>query len=78
MSLTRKAGEVEMICPCKGCDKAGCGDYHDRCEEYQAWSAERNEIHRQLRMENIHRQLSRSQEVKHWHNLKEGRTVSKR
>ena len=26
-----------MICPCKGCEKAGCGAYHDKCEDYKEW-----------------------------------------
>lgn len=24
-----------MLCPCKECEKKGCGTYHDQCEEYQ-------------------------------------------
>ena len=67
-----------MKCPCRGCENAGCGAYHDSCEEYQKWAAERDEINRQNRMANIHAELSRSQEVKHWKNLKAGRTVSRR
>ena len=27
-------------CPCKGCERAGCGSYHDECERYQEWSKE--------------------------------------
>lgn len=23
-----------MKSPCKGCPKKGCGNYHDKCEEY--------------------------------------------
>lgn len=30
-----------MICPCKGCDKAGCGAYHDECERYKEWDKSR-------------------------------------
>ena len=26
-----------MNCPCKDCDKKGCGSYHDQCEPYQQW-----------------------------------------
>lgn len=24
-----------MICPCKDCEKKGCGVYHSQCKEYQ-------------------------------------------
>lgn len=24
-------------CPCKDCEKKGCGVYHDKCEKYQAF-----------------------------------------
>lgn len=67
-----------MTCPCKGCEKAGCGSLHDSCEAYQAWSAERQELNRLRNMANEHGQLSRQQMHKHWHNLKLGRTVSRR
>lgn len=23
-----------MICPCKDCEKKGCGNYHSQCEAY--------------------------------------------
>lgn len=23
-----------MICPCKTCEKKGCGEYHSKCAEY--------------------------------------------
>ena len=23
-----------MNCPCKNCEKKGCGSYHDNCKEY--------------------------------------------
>lgn len=28
-------------CPCKDCPKKGCGAYHDICEKYQAFRAEK-------------------------------------
>ena len=28
-----------MICPCKDCEKKGCGEYHDICLNYQKWVA---------------------------------------
>lgn len=24
-----------MNAPCKGCERLGCGSYHDQCEKYQ-------------------------------------------
>lgn len=38
-----------MICPCKGCPHAGCGDLHDSCEPYQQWKAERERTNKWLR-----------------------------
>ena len=29
-----------MKCPCKGCERAGCGEYHEHCEQYQEWKKE--------------------------------------
>lgn len=26
--------------PCKGCEKQGCGAYHDKCEKYQEFLQE--------------------------------------
>lgn len=28
-------------CPCKDCEKKGCGAYHEECEAYQAFRAEK-------------------------------------
>lgn len=28
-------------CPCKDCEKKGCGAYHELCEKYQAFRAEK-------------------------------------
>lgn len=33
-----------MTCPCKGCEKAGCGAYHDTCPKYQEWVKEREKV----------------------------------
>ena len=41
-----------MICPCKDCEKKGCGVYHDKCEEYQKYVAWRREINDKIRLEN--------------------------
>ena len=34
-----------MVCPCKDCEKKGCGDYHSQCQEYleyKKWKGETN------------------------------------
>lgn len=38
-----------MKCPCKGCERAGCGAYHEECEPYKAWKAEREDVNKWLR-----------------------------
>ena len=25
------------VCPCNGCEKSGCGAYHDKCERFREW-----------------------------------------
>lgn len=38
-----------MICPCKDCEKKGCGVYHSKCEKYLEfvkWRQSVNEIER--------------------------------
>lgn len=32
-------------CPCKDCEKKGCGAYHELCEKYQAFRAERLKVY---------------------------------
>jgi hypothetical protein len=42
-----------MICPCKDCDKKGCGDYHSQCKpylEYSKWKKDMNERERKLKL----------------------------
>ena len=67
-----------MTCPCKECNRKGCGNEHDSCEPYKAWAAERAEANSRRRMDTDNRQISREQMRKHWQNLKNGRTVSRR
>lgn len=64
--------EGTMICPCKGCDKAGCGTFHDQCEPYIQWRSERDRINRLRAEEADNRSLSRDQEMKYRKNLKRG------
>lgn len=45
-----------MICPCKDCPQKGCGSYHDKCESYQLWLADKHEkdqIKRKQQMEDL-------------------------
>ena len=42
-----------MICPCKDCEKKGCGDYHSQCQEYleyKKWKEQVNEKERKAKM----------------------------
>ena len=38
-----------MICPCKGCERAGCGEHHSQCQPYQDWKAEQEDKRKWLR-----------------------------
>lgn len=60
-----------MGCPCKECEKVGCGSFHDECDKYVAWRAEREEISKK-RLES-HAHISRSRELKYRRKLKEGK-----
>jgi hypothetical protein len=58
-----------MICPCKGCTERTilC---HGRCDGYQQWKKEREEINRIRSMETENRQLSREHEIRYRKNVK--------
>ena len=32
-----------MICPCKGCERSGCGEYHTHCQKYKDWKKENDD-----------------------------------
>jgi hypothetical protein len=40
-----------VICPCKDCNKKGCGDYHSQCKEYQAFAEWRKYVNETQRKE---------------------------
>lgn len=40
-----------MNAPCFGCEHNGCGDYHDRCPEYQKYKQEQAKIAKKKREE---------------------------
>lgn len=42
-----------MICPCKDCERKGCGAYHSQCQpylDYAQWRKDINEIERKQKM----------------------------
>lgn len=42
-----------MICPCKDCEKKGCGIYHSQCQaylDYAQWRKDINEKERKSKM----------------------------
>ena len=64
-----------MICPCKGCEKAGCGIYHDECEPYLEWQRYRRKQNDKRNAERC--DMSRDHEMKYRRNLKQGRSKRK-
>lgn len=38
-----------MICPCKDCERKGCGEYHAQCEAYIEYAKYRKEINERER-----------------------------
>lgn len=62
-----------MKCPCKGCPKAGCAEYHDVCERYRAWKLEKNKANYRRAIEIATRNISHDHEMKYRKNLKAGR-----
>ena len=38
-----------MKCPCKGCSRAGCGEYQEKCEAYKKWKKNLDEAKEWLR-----------------------------
>lgn len=35
-------------CPCKTCERKGCGTYHDECPEYLEFRAKVDDVHRKF------------------------------
>lgn len=40
-----------MECPCRYCEKKGCGAYHSQCEKYKEFELEREGIRHRMRLE---------------------------
>lgn len=36
-----------MYCPCKDCERKGCGSYHDICEDYQKFLEQQGRARKQ-------------------------------
>lgn len=62
-----------MICPCKHCEDAGCGSYHDKCQRYKEWREELDEKKAKRHAAGELKQLSRDHEMKYRRNLKNRR-----
>ena len=39
-----------MKAPCMGCERRGCGVYHDECPEYQKYRKEKMKEHEQRKL----------------------------
>lgn len=40
-----------MICPCKNCERQGCGEYHAQCKAYLEYAEYRKQINEKEREE---------------------------
>jgi hypothetical protein len=56
-----------MECPCRYCEKKGCGAYHDICEKYKEYREFRESISRQkeLKVKTYYKK-----EIKRWQKSK--------
>lgn len=51
-------------CPCKDCEKKGCGAYHDECENYQQFRAEKEKEYQERKLMGFIRHYERKQYIK--------------
>ena len=61
-----------MKCPCRECEKRGCGPYHDQCTAYSRFREWRNEVNRKIAEERQKKELSHDHEMRYRFNLKKG------
>ena len=61
-----------MKCPCKDCEKAGCGPYHDQFQQYSLWRAWRQKLNVQMAIERKKSEISKDHEKQYRYNLKKG------
>lgn len=51
-----------MLCPCKDCEKKGCGDYHSQCKAYLEFSEFRKQANKNEREQKIYSYNTRRRE----------------
>lgn len=61
-----------MTCPCRDCERKGCGSYHSHCEKFTEWQEWKAEGNKRRQADKETRQLSRDHELKYRRNLKTG------
>jgi hypothetical protein len=42
-----------MLCPCKDCEKKGCGNYHSQCKEYLEYKKWKQQVNKKEREEKM-------------------------
>lgn len=52
------------ICPCKFCENKGCGVYHDECEKYQQFRAEKEKEYEEKKIMGFIKHYERKQYLK--------------
>ena len=60
-----------MRCPCRDCEKAGCGPFHDECERFQEWKAWKDEVNKQKAKDQTCKDLPRACKTAWYKHLKE-------
>jgi len=58
-------------CPCRGCEKAGCGSFHDECERFREWKAWKDEVNKEKAKDQRCNDLPRACKTAWWKRLKE-------
>lgn len=59
--------------PCKGCERNGCGIYHDQCQAFQEWRKARDELNRKMYLDHDIRTLFADHERKYREKLRRKR-----
>ena len=39
---------TSKVCPCNGCERSGCGAYHDKCERFLEWKKWLDDVNKWL------------------------------
>lgn len=48
-----------MICPCKDCEKKGCGVYHSQCKEYLDYVKWKQSVNEEIRKDKLEYRLTK-------------------